>query len=135
MRTLSIQPPDVPTIKLLIGIKPKPHSDPHPVPIRNPVQVPQPLTVAEVVVAAVVEPSPPQTRAELLAAIADPKREFGLLTTAPSVLLAPAFRALDNFCRAKSMPLPAIWPAHERDQPLPQGCFIIKVSHPLYEST
>ena len=92
--------------------------------------VPQPLAVAEVVVAAVVEPSPPQTRAELVAAIADPKREFGLLTTAPSVLLAPAFRALDNFCQAKSMPLPAIWPAHERDQPLPQGCFIIKVSHP-----
>ena len=82
-------------------------------PIRNPVQVPQPLTVAEVVVAAVVEPSPPQTRAELLAAIADPKRKFGLLPTAPSMLLAPAFRALDNFCQAKSMPLPDIACARE----------------------
>ena len=72
----------------------------------------------------------PQTRAELLAAIADPKREFGLLTTAPSTLLAPAFRALEIFCQTKSMPLPAIWPAHERGQPLPKGCFIVKASHP-----
>ena len=70
---------------------------------------------------------PSQSRADLLAAVADPNWEFGLLTSAPSMLAAPAFAALAAFCAANDVPLPTVWPSHRTGQPLPEGCFIVRV--------
>ena len=70
---------------------------------------------------------PPKNRAELLAAVADPEREFGLLATAGSTLAAPAFNALETACKARGVSLPTMWPSHERGKCVPQGCYIIMV--------
>ena len=70
---------------------------------------------------------PLQSRAELLAAVADPNWEFGLLTSAPSTLAAPAFAALAAFCAANDVLLPTVWRSHARGQPLADGCFIVRV--------
>ena len=94
----------------------------------------EPAVVAAPAVEPAVEPAPvvlwnppPSSRAELLDAVADRNREFGLLTSATSTLAAPAFAALQVFCAANCVPLPAAWPAHKRGQPLPEGCFIVRV--------
>jgi hypothetical protein len=70
----------------------------------------------------------PKTPAELLAAIADPAREYGLLETAESTLATPAFKALEAMCMAKGVNVPAAAAEHKRGQPLPDGFFIVKVS-------
>ena len=69
----------------------------------------------------------PQNHAQLLAGIADPEREFGLLATAESTLAAPAFKALKAACEVKGLALPKIWHSHSRGKRLPEGCFIIMV--------
>ena len=77
--------------------------------------------------AAAATESLPENRAQLLAAIADPAREFGLLTTAPSTLATPAIRALKAVCRAKGVNVPPAAATHKRGQPLPKDLFIAKV--------
>ena len=68
----------------------------------------------------------PEDQAQLLKAIADPAREYGLLKTAESTLATPAFKHLKVVC--KGAPLPLEWPSHRKGQTLPKGCFIVKVS-------
>ena len=70
---------------------------------------------------------PPKNRAQLLAAVADPEREFGLLATAGSTLAAPAFKALAAACKARGVSLPQIWSSHSNGKRLPRGCFIVMV--------
>jgi hypothetical protein len=70
----------------------------------------------------------PKTREELLVAIADPVREYGLLKTAVSTLATPAFKALKAICAAKGVNVPAAAAEHKKGQPLPDGFSIVKVS-------
>ena len=69
----------------------------------------------------------PKTREELLDAIADPAREYGLLKTAESTLATPAIKALKAMCAVKGVDVPAAAEAHKKGQPLPDGFFIVKV--------
>ena len=69
----------------------------------------------------------PKTREELLTAIADPAREYGLLKTAESTLATPAFKALEVMCVAKGVNVPAAAAAHKKGHQLPDGFFIVKV--------
>jgi len=69
----------------------------------------------------------PKTREELLAVIADPAREYGLLKTAESTLATPAIKALKAMCAVKGVDVPAAAEAHKKGQPLPDGFFIVKV--------
>ena len=69
----------------------------------------------------------PGTREQLLAAIADPAREYGLLKTAESMLATPAMRALKDMSAARGVDVPAAAEAHKKGQPLPDGFFIVKV--------
>ena len=77
--------------------------------------------------AAVVVEGLPGNRVELLAAITDPAREFGLLQSAESTLATPAINALKAKCKANGVDVPASVAAHKKGQPLPEGCFIVKV--------
>ena len=76
---------------------------------------------------ATVDDSLPENVTRLLEAIANPASEFGLLETAESTLATPAMRALKAMCAAKGANVPAAATAHKRGQPLPEGCFIVKV--------
>merc|ERR1740117_2026220 len=67
----------------------------------------------------------PKTRKQLLAAIADPALEFGLLKTAESTLATPAIKALKVMCAAKGANVPAAAVAHKKGQPLPDRFFIV----------
>ena len=75
----------------------------------------------------------PKTQPELLLAIADPEREFGLLKTAESTLATPAIRALKAMCMTKDVPVPEAVAQHRRGggsqagDPLPADMFIVKV--------
>ena len=82
----------------------------------------------------------PGTREQLLAAIADPAREYGLLKTAESMLATPAMRALKDMSAARGVNMSEAAVTHKKGQPLPEGFFIVKVSpipptHPNYESS
>ena len=87
---------------------------------------------AEESLAAAVE-GVPKTQPELLLAIADPEREFGLLKTAESTLATPAIRALKAMCMAKDVPVPEAAAQHRRGggsqagDPLPANMFVVKV--------
>ena len=75
----------------------------------------------------------PEDQAQLLKAIADPAREYGLLKTAESTLATPAIRALKAMCMAKDVPVPEAAAQYRRGggsqagDPLPADMFIVKV--------
>ena len=71
---------------------------------------------------------PPEDRAQLLLAIANPAREFGLRTEAPTTLAHPAFRALEAVSTAKGVDMPEAAVARKKGESLPEGFFIVKVS-------
>jgi len=75
----------------------------------------------------------PKTREELLTAIADPAREYGLLETAESTLATPAMKALKDMCVHMGLPVPEAAERHRRGggsrtgDPLPANMFVVEV--------
>ena len=81
--------------------------------------------------------------AELLAAIADPAREFGLLTKPEELaaLASAAITALKAACEARGLPVPEAAAQYQRGggrragDPLPADMFVVKVRPRLVNLT